>query len=42
MIEWSHSMVDPFSGGKRMPGPVPVESCLYSDKGMYNITIGSG
>lgn len=34
-------MVDPFSGAKRMPNPVPVKSCLYSDKGMFNITIGS-
>lgn len=40
--EWLHSMIKPFDGGKRMPNPVPIDSCLYSDKVVTQVTIGSG
>ena len=40
--EWLHSMIKPFDGGKRMPNPVPINSCLYSDKALTQVTIGSG
>jgi hypothetical protein len=39
--QWAMSLADPFSGPVRMPSPVPVKTCLYSDKIVNTVVISS-
>lgn len=38
---WAVSLADPFSGPARMPSPVPIKTCLYSDKIVNTVTMSS-
>lgn len=38
---WLAQLVDPSLGAQRMPSPVPVESCLYSEKSIISVIIGN-
>jgi len=38
---WAISLADPFRGPVRMPSPVPVKTCLYSDKIVNTVTMST-
>lgn len=38
---WMAQLIDPSIGAQRMPSPVPVESCLYSEKTVISFQVGT-
>lgn len=39
--KWAESLANPWSGPARMPSPCPVSTCVYSDRIINTITVGS-
>ena len=39
--KWAMSLANPWSGPARMPSPCPIQTCVYSDKIVNTITVGS-
>ena len=39
--KWAMSLANPWSGPARMPSPCPIQTCVYSDKIVNTIIVGS-
>jgi len=39
---WSQSLIRPFEGVSRMPSPVPIPTCVLSDRQVINATTSTG
>lgn len=39
--KWMAQLVNPALGAQRMPSPVPIESCLYSEKTIISFQVGT-
>lgn len=39
---WSQSLIRPFEGASRMPSPVPIPTCVLSDRQVINATTTTG